>query len=99
VTAASGKAGLAGSGALATFNSADSTLALRIVAVEAAIVDTTHTAGEAAHFMVGSDTYIFITDGTGGVGANDLLIKLVGVDATATATDVLTITSNNATLG
>lgn len=98
VVAASGKAGLAGSGAKATFHANDNTLALHIVAIEAALADTTHTAGEAAHWTEGSDTYVFITDGVAGVGANDVIIKLVGVDATTAAFDVLTIASGNLTL-
>jgi hypothetical protein len=99
VNSASGKAGLAGSGAAASFNAADNTLALRIVAIQAALADTTHTAGESAHWQEGTDVYIFITDGVAGVGANDIIIKLVGVDSTAGTTDVLTISSGKATLG
>ena len=98
VTSASGTAGLAGSGAAATFNAADSTLALRIVAIEAALASTTHTAGEAAHFQYGADTYAFITDGVAGVGANDIFIKLVGIDSTGGTFDVLTISGGNLTL-
>jgi hypothetical protein len=95
VTSASGKAGLAGSGALATFNGADNTLAKKIIAIEAAIADTTLAAGEAAHFMDGTDTYVFITDGSSGVTATDVLIKLVGFDATAAASDVLTLNTGD----
>jgi Ca2+-binding RTX toxin-like protein len=98
VSSASGKAGLAGSGAAATFNGADNTLALRITAIEAALADTTHTAGEAAHWQQGSDVYVFITDGVAGVGSDDVIVRLVGVDSTNLAFDVLTITNNNLTL-
>jgi len=98
VSAASGTAGLAGSGAAATFDAADTTLAEHIVAIEAALVDATHTAGEAAHWQEGSDTFVFITDGVSGVGANDIVIKLTGVDSTDAATDVATISSTNFTL-
>jgi len=99
VTAAAGVAGFAGGGAAATFDSGDTTLASRIIAVEAGLASSTHTAGEAGHFMVGSDTYIFITDGVAGVGANDVIIRLVGVDATDTAFDVLSVSGGNASLG
>lgn len=102
VLAAAGKAGLAGAGAgagaKATFNAADDTLAEQIIAIEAALNDTTNTAGEAAHWMFGTDTYVYITDGVAGVSANDLLIKLTGVDSTSTSFDVMTIVSNNLTL-
>lgn len=98
VTVVAGTAGLAGAGAAATFNAADNTLALRIVATEAALVSAAHTAGEAAHFQFGLDTYVFITDGVAGVGANDTIIKLVGIDSTNAAFDVLTIAGGNLTL-
>ncbi|EAW40384.1 hypothetical protein MGP2080_05280 [marine gamma proteobacterium HTCC2080] len=97
-TEASGTAGLGGAGQLATFNDADNTFALRVVAVEKAIQATDNTAGEAAHFMYGGDTYVFITDGTDGVDANDIIVKLTGVDATAAGFDTLTVANNNATL-
>lgn len=98
VVAAAGKAGLAGAGAAATFNAADTTLAQHITAIEAALADTTHTAGEAAHWQEGADTYVFITDGVAGVGANDVIVKLVGIDSTNASFDVLTIAGNNLTL-
>lgn len=98
VVAAAGKAGLAGAGAAATFNAADTTLAQHITAIEAALADTTHTAGEAAHWQEGADTYVFITDGVAGVGANDVIVKLVGIDSTNASFDVLTIAANNLTL-
>jgi len=98
VVAAAGTAGLAGAGAAATFNAADTTLAQHIVAIEAALADTTHTAGEAAHWQEGADVYVFITDGVAGVGADDVIVKLVGVDSTDAAFDVLTIAGGNLTL-
>lgn len=97
-TVASGTAGLVGDGTAATFNVADNTFALRLAAVENALRVTSNTAGEAAHWQEGSDTYIFITDGVNGVSDSDILIKLVGVDSTNTSFDVLTIASNNLTL-
>ena len=98
VTSASGVAGLAGSGAAATFNAADTSIAGRIVAIEAALASATHTAGEAAHWQQGTDVYVFITDGVAGVGANDTIIRLVGIDSTNGAFDVLTIAGGNLTL-
>lgn len=40
---------------------------------------------------------MFISDGSNGVGDGDILIKLVGVDLTNAANDVITIVSNNLT--
>lgn len=83
-------------GGLATFNGADTTLAQRIVATEAGInLGGTATAGQAALFQVGADGYIFISDGVDGVGANDVLIKLTGVDVTTGAFDTITLTAGN----
>jgi hypothetical protein len=97
-TAVSGTAAISSAG-IATFNAADSTLALRIVATEKAIQAGTATAGQAAAFQYGSDAYVFISEGTDNVGAGDQLIKLTGVDLTNTAFDTLTIAaSGNATL-
>jgi hypothetical protein len=64
---------------LASFNVADNTLALRIVAVEAGMTAATAVANETAVFNFGGDAYVFISDGTAGVGANDVLIKLTGI--------------------
>lgn len=97
-TAASGTAGLTGNGTKATFNAADTTFANHLAAIENAIRASSNTAGEAAHWQEGTDAYVFITDGTNGVGDGDILIKLVGVDLTSTANDVITIVSNNLTL-
>ena len=90
-TAAAGRAAIATSG-LATFNVADSTLALRVTAVEAGIVASqgggATTNGNAAMFMFGSDAYVFFSDGTAGVGSGDLLVKLTGISVTtSTLTD------------
>ena len=72
---------------------------MRIVAVEAAIqTGGAATAGQAAAFQYGSDAYVFISEGTDGVGTGDQLIKLTGVDLTNTAFDTLTLSGGNATL-
>jgi hypothetical protein len=81
-TASSGVASISSSG-LASFNSADNTLALRVTAVEAGInAGGTAAARQSAVFVFGSDSYLFISDGVDNVDANDVLIKLVGVNAT-----------------
>ncbi|CAK0767027.1 hypothetical protein CCP3SC1AL1_4050001 [Gammaproteobacteria bacterium] len=69
---------------LATFFTSDSTVNLRITAVEHALSTTNGaTAGECAVFVDGAgNTYLFISDGADGVSANDLVIKLVGMNAT-----------------
>jgi hypothetical protein len=94
-TEVAGTAGLVGDGSAATFNVADVSLAERISAVELAVRDVTNTAGEAAHFQFESDSYVFITDGVDGVGANDTLIKLTGIDSTNAAFNELTIAGGN----
>ena len=76
----------------ASFTADDDTLAERITAVEAAIQTGDATDGQMAYFEFGSDTYVFISEGTDGVGAGDALIKLVGVtgltDITISTTDM-----------
>jgi Ca2+-binding RTX toxin-like protein len=92
-TAASGTAGVTSTG-IVSFNAADSTLALRVTAVASALAGAA--AGNALIFGFGSDSYIYITDGTAGVGANDVLIRLTGV-ANSTSTDTLTIVGGDIT--
>jgi VCBS repeat-containing protein len=45
--------------------------------------DDAATARAAALWSDGTDTYLFISDGTAGLGANDLLIQLVGINASS----------------
>jgi hypothetical protein len=61
---------------IASFASADDTLAERLIAVEAAMGGT---AGQMAVFEHGGNTYVFVADGTAGVDAGDAIVKLVGV--------------------
>ena len=75
-TASAGNAAIDAEG-IATFASADDTLAERITAVEDSLSGTT--AGQMAVFEHGGNTYIFIGDGTNLVDAGDVLVKLVGV--------------------
>lgn len=89
-TATAGVAAISAAG-VATFNAADTTLAQHIIAVEAAInAGGVAAAGQAAMWQEGADAFLFISDGVDGVGANDLLIKLVGLDTTNAAFDTLT---------
>jgi len=95
--AAAGVAAISAAG-VATFHGNDNTLALRIIAVEGGIQTGTAAAGQAAIFQFGADAYVFISDGVDGVGANDVLIKLTGVDTTAAAYDTITLSSGDFTL-
>jgi hypothetical protein len=93
VTYTSTTAGTAtiGAAGIATFQTADVTLAQRIIATENAInAGGTATAGQTAAFQFLNDAYVFVSDGVDGVGANDRFIKLVGIDTTAAATDTIT---------
>ncbi len=93
-TATSGVAKVTAAG-IATFHADDSTLAKKITAVEAAIQTGTQAAGQMAVFQDGADAYAFISDGTDGVGAGDVLVKLVGVDTTNTSFDTVTISGHS----
>jgi hypothetical protein len=78
-TAVAGTAAINAEG-LAAFASSDDTLAERITAVEAGInAAGAPAAGQSAFFEFGSDSYVFISDGTDNVDTNDVLIKLAGV--------------------
>ncbi|APB98221.1 hypothetical protein [Polynucleobacter asymbioticus] len=71
---------------LATFNSADNTLALQLAAVEKAIAfgsaNTAVAAGDVAMWANGANTFVLMTGAHTGtaVGASDTLIELVGVN-------------------
>jgi len=88
---AAGGAGTAGEAAIsangrATFNVADTTLAQRITAVQAGIVAAdAAAAGQSAMFSFGSDTYVFISDGTDGLTVADVVVKLTGVAISSTS--------------
>jgi len=86
-----------------SFHADDDTLAKRIIAVNDALDDTANdggttdaSAGESLVFDFGADSYIFISDGVLGIGATDVLIKLVGIDGAA-GTDSLTISGGDIT--
>jgi hypothetical protein len=96
-TATSGVAKITSAG-IATFHADDDTFAEQLTAVEAAIQTGTATSGQSAMWQSGDDAYLFISEGTDGVDAGDMLVKLVGIDLTATATDTMTLSSGNLTL-
>ena len=77
---------------LASFHTADDTLAEQILAAEAAMGNAA--AREAVMFQSGSDAYVLIS-AADGLSANDSLIKLTGIDTTATTSDVLTLDTGN----
>jgi hypothetical protein len=71
-----------------------STLAKAVIAVEAAVnAGGDATVGDAALFEYGSSSYLFVSDGTDGVAATDLLVELQGV----TLEDGWTLDSGNIT--
>ena len=100
ILTAAGGSGAAGQAAIsangrATFNVADSTLALRITATEAGInAAGAAAAGQAAMFTFGSDTYVFISNGVDGITAADVVVKLTGLAISSTS--VLTPDGGNA---
>jgi len=93
VTAASGTAGVTVTTGVTSFNAADSTLALKVTAIAAAL--STAAAGNALIFQHSTDSYLYITDGTAGAGTTDVLIKLTGI--TGAGADEMTLTTGNLT--
>lgn len=71
---------------IASFASADDTLAERVTAVEAAIATGTATEGQMAVFEYAGSTYVFVSNGGDGVEAGDVLVKLTGVTGVTTTT-------------
>ncbi len=96
IPATSGIAAINAEG-IASFHDDDSTLELKLIAAAAGTeVDTGGAEwGNFAIFEHGNDSYVFISDTTDGVNANDGFIKLVGVtgltDSTIDANDDLLI--------
>jgi hypothetical protein len=83
---------------LATFAVADDELAEMIAAVAANLEATnSNTAGKTAIFVLGTDTYAFITDAAGGNTTGDTLIQLEGVNGTDF--DTITVTDGAVTIG
>ncbi len=65
---------------ICAFDVSDNTLAERIIAAEAGIsAGGDAAAGQFCVFQVSGDSYVFISDGTDGIDANDVLIKLANV--------------------
>ena len=94
VTAASGVAGVSSSGVV-TFDGADGTFAKHVAAVANAIGASS--AGNALCWTEGSDTYVFVSDGTVGLTSSgtDVIIKLTGVAGVSLGLTNGTITSFN----
>lgn len=89
-TAASGVAGISRTTGIATFNIADSTLALRVAAVNASLLAGTEATNQFAIFQFSGSTYVYIYDDTlDTVAALDGLIKLTGITG-VTAIDIAT---------
>jgi hypothetical protein len=93
-TASSGTAAVSAEG-ICTFNTADDTLAERVTACEAGI----NASGVAAARQFGifehaTHSYFFVSDGTDGIGANDILFRMTGV----TGLSNTTLTAGNLTI-
>jgi len=71
---------------LASFAATDDTLAEQVTAVEAAINAGTNSSGDFAFWENGGNSYVFISNGTGGVDAGDALIELTGVTGLSDST-------------
>jgi hypothetical protein len=71
---------------VASFAATDDTLAEQVTAVEAAIAATGNADGATAFWENGGNTYVFISEGTNGVGAGDALIELTGVTGLSDST-------------
>jgi len=71
---------------VASFAATDDTLAEQVTAVEAAIAATGNANGATAFWENGGNTYVFISEGTNGVGAGDALIELTGVTGLSDST-------------
>jgi len=82
VTAVAGSKAKIDSYGVATFNSettAPATFTAAATLVEASVYGASTSAGKAALFSYGGETYIFVSDGTSGLATNDIVIKLTGV--------------------
>ncbi len=90
VAAAAGVATIGAKG-VATFNAADNTLALHLIAAERAVNGTNNAT---VIWQEGADAFLFISDGTAGLSASDVLIRLAGV----TVGSGLTIAGGDITL-
>lgn len=72
---------------IATFASADDTLAEKIAAVvNGVVVGGTATAGQFAVFEHAGNTYIYVSDGTDAVAVGDVLVQLTGVTGVTATT-------------
>ena len=98
-TAVAGVAAISSNG-IATFVTNDQvSLAAELTAVAAAIDANTTAAGKSVAFQYGSDAYVFVSNGTAGVNAGDVLVKLTGVSLANSTTDQLIASGHTLTLG
>ncbi len=80
---------------ICSFNAADDTLDERVIAAESGIAaNGVAAAGQFCFFTHDGNTYFFVSDGTDGVDANDVMLQFAGV---ATLSDS-TITGGNVTI-
>lgn len=84
-SAVAGKAQINAEG-FANFAAADNTLDAKLTAVEAAVSSAGTAAGRFALFEDGTDSFLFISDGTQGVDAFDVLIRLTGLTGLSSTT-------------
>jgi hypothetical protein len=77
-----------------TLTTAPATLTAAATAVEAAVFATSGSAGKSALFSYGGTTYMFISDGTTGLAASDVVVALTGVVLPSA-----TLTDNNSGTG
>jgi Ca2+-binding RTX toxin-like protein len=85
--ATSGNASIDANG-LATFHADDTTLALKIAAVNADIAGANTTVADlVAIFQHGGNTYVFISGGTDGATTDDTVIELTGVSLSTVTVD------------
>ena len=97
-TASNGLAHISTKG-IATFAAGDATLAQQIIATEAAInANGTAAAGQVAIFQHDADSFVFVSDGVDGIGANDVLVQLTGVNTLLPGYDEIALFAGNFTL-
>ena len=70
----------------ATFETTDNTLAEKIAAAENAIANGGVSQGDIAIWEHSGSTYVFVSDGSGGVANTDALIQLTGVTGLSNST-------------
>jgi Ca2+-binding RTX toxin-like protein/mRNA-degrading endonuclease HigB of HigAB toxin-antitoxin module len=94
--ASSAQASIASNGVTSFGASSGTTLADALLDITARFTAATNSAGEFAFFKVNNvgNFYLFISDGTAGVTANDVLVELVGISSISS----IDLTSGNLTI-